>query len=354
MSKTRVVVGMSGGVDSSYAAYILQQQSFDVIGVMLTLWTEPSQEGENRCCSLDSQTVARQTANKLDIPFYVMDARELFRSIVVDHFIQGYSSGTTPNPCVLCNASVRWKMLLNAADMFSADLVSTGHYAQIFRDEVDGIHLYRGKDNSKDQSYVLSMLDSSFLQRTILPLGEMTKEEVRVESKQAGLPSHSLPDSQDLCFLGGMKYQEFIAKYTQIKANPGEIIDETGVVVGRHDGLAFYTLGQRKGLRIASATPYYVSAKDPNLNRLYVSHQLITEKKSFKVANINWINSPNNATFITEVQVRYKATAFPCTVDLDGNNAIVRSEENSSIIATPGQVAVFYKNNECLGGGIIV
>jgi len=354
MNKKRVVVGMSGGVDSSYAAYVLQKQNFDVIGVMLTLWTEPSQENENRCCSLNSQSVARQVANKLGIPFYVMDARELFRSIVVQNFIQGHSSGVTPNPCVLCNAAVRWKMLLSAADMFSADFISTGHYAQIIKKEMDRLHLFRGIDPSKDQSYVLSMLSYESLQRTILPLGEMTKENVREESKQAGLINHRQPDSQDLCFLGGMNYRDFLEKYAPGKNVPGEIINEAGVIVGQHDGLANYTLGQRKGLRIASKYPYYVTSKDPTTNRLYISHQPISEGRGIVVSNVNWINPPTYDSFEVEIQVRYKTSAVPCKVKLEEDITRVQFEEPNSLLATPGQVAVFYKKSECLGGGIIV
>jgi tRNA-specific 2-thiouridylase len=354
MAKPRVVVGMSGGVDSSFTAYLLQEQGYDVIGVMLTLWTEPSREGENRCCSIDSQTIARQTAYKLGIPFYAVDARDLFRSIVVEEFIQGYSAGITPNPCVLCNASVRWQMLLESASMFSADFVATGHYAQITRDDNGEVHLLRGRDRSKDQSYVLSMVKSEYLQRTLLPLGAMTKEDVRAKSKAVGLPNASRPDSQDLCFLGGMDYREFITKYADTVSRPGDIVDEDGAVVGQHEGLAYYTLGQRKGLRIASEAPYFVLSKETTANRLIVSHSPQPDVESFKVSKVNWITPPEKQTFTADVQVRYKSTSFPAEMKINGESILVQPAYAQAVNATPGQVAVFNNNDECLGGGIIV
>ena len=193
---------MSGGVDSSYAAALLKQEGYEVVGAMLNLWTEPSQFGENRCCSLDAQYLARRVAAQLEIPFYIIDAREEFRNVIVDQFITDYVSGVTPNPCIACNAKVRWKILLEQATKLGIECIATGHYAKIQPLDDGGYQLLKGIDANKDQSYVLSMLNREYLSRTILPLGNLNKEQVRERSKSLNLPSANQPDSQDLCFLG--------------------------------------------------------------------------------------------------------------------------------------------------------
>ncbi len=347
---------MSGGVDSSYAAAKLQLAGYDVVGIMLNLWTEPSQMGENRCCSLESQTLAARIADQLKIPFFIIDAKDEFHQIVVEQFIKDYLAGKTPNPCVACNSLVRWRMLLNQADKFGIQYISTGHYAKIKHRDQNQVDLYKGKDHTKDQSYVLSMLKKEYLLRTLLPLGDMTKQWVRKESEILGLKSASKPDSQDLCFLGEMNYRQFLLKYAGDHIVPGEIVTEEGAVVGSHDGLPFYTIGQRKRLRIAYPHPIYVIEKDSVNNRLIVGLERVKDGISFEVHQINWLeNIGIRESLECNVKVRYRSKEIPCL--------IIRNSAYSCSVSmigshkpdvTPGQVAAFYRNDLCLGGGIIV
>ena len=313
MSNKQVLVGMSGGVDSSYAAAALKEQGYEVVGAMLNLWTEPSQMGENRCCSLDSQYLARRVAAKLDIPFYVIDAKDEFRAVIVEQFINDYAIGLTPNPCIACNAKIRWKVLLEQAKKLGIEKIATGHYARITADEDKHYQLYKGIDGNKDQSYVLSMLDITYLAETLLPLGQLTKEQVRDRSKLLGLPSYNQPDSQDLCFLGEMDYREFLKKYAKEAITPGDIVDETGNVVGKHNGLPLYTIGQRKGMRIANNTLMYIISKDSINNKLIVSDFFIEKQLKFSVTNMNWLTNQNIGDSIEcNVKIRYRSKEIAC------------------------------------------
>lgn len=356
MSNKQVLVGMSGGVDSSYAAAILKEQGYEVVGAMLNLWTEPSQAGENRCCSLDSQYLARRVAAKLDIPFYVIDAKEEFRTVIVEQFINDYVNGLTPNPCIACNAKLRWKLLLEQARKLGIGLIATGHYATIKANETGDYCLYKGLDGNKDQSYVLAMLDAGYLAVTILPLGQLNKEQVRRSSKDLNLPSYAQPDSQDLCFLGEMDYRDFLKKYANEVIIPGDIVDETGELVGKHNGLPLYTIGQRKGMRIANNTPMFVIAKHIKSNTLIVSNSFINKPSKFSITKMNWLTShEENATIQCTVKIRYRSKEIPATIHIKGRDSVC-VELNCTVKPdiTPGQIAVFYKNELCMGGGIIV
>lgn len=356
MGNKQVLVGMSGGVDSSYAAAILKEQGYEVVGAMLNLWTEPSQKGENRCCSLDSQYLARRAAAKLDIPFYIIDAKDEFRTVIVEQFIKDYTNGLTPNPCIACNAKVRWKLLLEQAKKLGIGQIATGHYATIKANENSDYQLYKGLDGNKDQSYVLSMLDIGYLAATILPLGLLTKEEVRARSKELSLPSFAQPDSQDLCFLGEMDYRDFLKRYAQKDIIPGDIVDETGKVIGKHNGLPLYTIGQRKGLRVANNSINYVIFKDINNNQIIVSKSLAEKPSSFNVHKMNWlIDFKELKTFECTVKIRYRSKEMSATVHLiDQNSISVELHLSVKPDITPGQIAVFYQKELCMGGGIIV
>jgi tRNA-uridine 2-sulfurtransferase len=356
--KQKVVVGMSGGVDSSFAAAILKQDGYDVVGVMLNLWTEPTQKDDNRCCSLDSQYQARRVAAQLDIPFYVIDAKDEFHNIVVEHFINEYIKGNTPNPCVNCNANVRWHLLLETAKKFGIETIATGHYARIIRSDGDyeKMQLLKGLDNDKDQSYVLSMVGKDNLRKTLLPLGEYTKKQVRVKSKELGLISAERPDSQDLCFLGKMDYREFLIKYAGESIQPGEIVDEEGNILGRHEGLPFYTIGQKKKLRIANNHQYFVISKNISFNKLIVRNTKILEGLEFHVKNMNWLSPINNVdTIQCKTKIRYRSQEIPAIVNINSQDSItVKLNSSHGIEVTPGQIAAFYKDELCMGGGIIV
>ena len=257
MSKTKVVVAMSGGVDSSVAAALLKQQGYDVTGMMLRLWSEPGKEESNRCCTPDAMAQARRVAGLLDIPFYVIDAKDVFKETVVQYFLDGYARGETPNPCLLCNRQIRWTFLLNHALALGADFMATGHYVRL--QESDGrFQLLRAVDHSKDQSYVLHVLKQEQLAHALFPVGEFPKPEIRRIAADFGLPTASRADSQDLCFLAGEDYRNFLQRNAAEMLKPGAIVTAQGQVIGQHNGLANYTIGQRKGLGVASPVPLYV------------------------------------------------------------------------------------------------
>ncbi len=234
---SKVVVAMSGGVDSSVAAALLREQGYEVIGMMLRLWSEPGKEGSNRCCTPDSMSQARRVAGKLDIPFYVVDAKNVFRETVVQYFLDGYARGETPNPCLICNRQIRWTFLLEHALALGADYMATGHYVRIRKAE-NSYQLLRAVDRSKDQSYVLHVLTPEKLKHALFPVGDYPKTEIRAIAERHGLPTASRKDSQDLCFLAGEDYRNFLQRNAAEILKPGEILTRDGKEVGAHTGLA--------------------------------------------------------------------------------------------------------------------
>ncbi len=358
-----VVIAMSGGVDSSVAAALLKEQGYNVIGMMLRLWSEPGRESENRCCTVDSMSLARRIAAQLDIPFYALDAKNVFRETVVQHFIEGYQAGVTPNPCLVCNRKIRWGFLLEQALALGADFMATGHYARVKtadgrpKTAVSGrrsIELLKALDDRKDQSYVLHVLTQEQLRHARFPLGAYTKDEVRRMAGEFGLPVASRADSQDLCFLGDSSYGEFLQRNAPQVVNPGPILNTRGEVIGQHRGLAFYTIGQRRGLGIAAAHPLYVQEKDLARNALIVAPLEELGRSELTASEVNWIaGAPPEAPLRAEVKIRYKARpSWGLVTPLPGGRAHVRFEEPLRDI-TPGQAAVFYDGEVCLGGGII-
>jgi tRNA-uridine 2-sulfurtransferase len=354
--KESVVVGLSGGVDSSFAAAYLKEQGYDVIGVMLNLWSAPDQEELNRCCSLDAMAMARRVAAILDIPFYAIDAREPFRQSVVEYFVEGYSNGITPNPCIRCNAEIRWKVLLDQANKLGASKIATGHYASVINIENCTV-LQKGMDTSKDQTYVLSMLPVAYFEQTILPLGKFCKPFVRECCKSWGLPTASRPDSQDLCFLGNMDYREFMQKYVLSQRKSGPIVDLDGKILGTHSGLHEYTIGQRKGLRIANKYPFYVIHKDIPSNTLIIGQKSDLLKENIRVKHFNWLIDPNDSELNdVNIKVRYSSKEIPGSVqflDVDKKEIEITFRTPAQDV-TAGQIAAIYHQDICLGGGIIV
>lgn len=351
----RVVVAMSGGVDSSVAAALLVQQGYQVIGMMLRLWSEPGREGYNRCCTPDSMALARRVAARLDIPFYTIDAQAIFYDVVVTPFMDGYLRGETPNPCLWCNRVIRWEFLLNHARAIGADCMATGHYARLRKDPNRPIELLRGIDQEKDQSYVLHVLNQEQLRSAIFPLGELTKSQVRQIARQLELPASEKKDSQDLCFLGGEDYRTFLARNKPSSLNPGPIIHVSGRILGQHHGLAFYTIGQRKGIGVGAAQPLYVLAKDLSRNALIVGEEEFLGTSEIIVHQVNWIaGTPPPQPLRLSVKIRYKADfAWAKVTPLENGQALVQFEKKIRDI-TPGQAAVFYEDQVCLGGGIIL
>lgn len=350
----RVVVAMSGGVDSSVAAALLVEQGYQVIGVMLRLWSEPGSAASNRCCAPEAMAMARRVAEQLGIPFYAVDAREVFHEAVVQSFVDGYAQGITPNPCLACNRQVRWDFLLRRALALGARFLATGHYARLQPGENGSIRLLRALDEDKDQSYVLHVLGQEQLAHALFPLGDYTKPQVRQLARRFGLPVADRPESQDLCFLGKDGYRSFLLRRFPQLRRPGPILDRRGETLGRHEGLAFYTVGQRKGLGVSAPAPLYVLEKDLERNALVVGGAEELGRRQLVAAPVNWIaGEPPAGAFRSQVKIRYRARAAWAQVQpgADGRAFVHFDEPQRGV--TPGQAAVFYDAEICLGGGII-
>jgi tRNA-specific 2-thiouridylase len=350
---TKVVVAMSGGVDSSVAAALLKEQGYDVIGMMLRLWSEPGKEDSNRCCTPDAMAQARRVAAKLDIPFYVVDAKDVFHNTVVQYFLEGYARGETPNPCLICNRQIRWTFLLDHALALGADFMATGHYVRK-QTTNRGHQLLRAVDHSKDQSYVLHVLNQEKLAKALFPVGDYPKPEIRAIAEKHGLSTATRKDSQDLCFLAGEDYRNFLQRNAAELLRPGEIVTSEGRSIGEHNGLANYTIGQRKGLGIASPVPLYVLGKNTGSNTLIIGRQEELGSRELIARDVNWPSGeiPGEA-FHADVKIRYTAKEAEALVTpVKGNQVQVRFEASQRDI-TAGQAAVFYQGDVLIGGGII-
>jgi tRNA-specific 2-thiouridylase len=346
----KIAVAMSGGVDSSVAAALLHAAGERVFGVMLRL--QDSDDGElNRCCAPQDVATARAVAASLDIPFYVVDARQAFDEGVISPFVRGYAQGLTPNPCIECNRAIRWGFLLEHALALGASHLATGHYA---RADFDGREhrLRSAVDPAKDQSYVLHALTQQQLARAVFPLGELTKSEVRAHAARMHLAAAQRRESQDLCFARG-DYRAFLSA-RGAGGQPGPIYDRQGKTLGTHGGLTGYTLGQRKGLRLPSNEALYVLEKDPARNALVVGGRQELGRQDLRVGRVNWISgAPPAVQFDAQVQVRYHAPRTEARITC-GDSALVhvRLAARQPDVA-PGQSAVFFVGDRCLGGGII-
>lgn len=350
---TRVVVAMSGGVDSSVAAALLVEQGFEVIGMMMRLWSEPGTGHQNRCCTPDAMAQAKRVAAQLGIPFYAIDAQEPFYNHVVQYFIDGYTHGITPNPCLICNRHIRWEFLLNHALAFGAEYLATGHYARL-REDSGRIQLLKSVDKSKDQSYVLHVLNPEQLSRTLFPLGEHSKNEVRQLAQQFNLPVADRPESQDLCFLGEGDYREFLIRNSTPDHNSGLIKNNKGEILGEHNGLAMYTIGQRRGLGLSSPDPLYVLEKDLQRNELIVGTKEGLKQHKLLTRDVNWLSiEPPMKPIRAQVKIRYKASEEWAVIKPEENGHAEVHFDQKIIGITPGQAAVFYDDEICLGGGII-
>lgn len=347
---------MSGGVDSSVAAALLVERGYDVIGMMMRLWSEETAAGgaDNRCCTPDQMADARRIANKLGIPFYVLDTKEVFYRRIVDFFIDQHRAGVTPNPCIECNRYIRFDFLLKNALALDADYLATGHYARVAQDESGRYRLKKGLDEHKDQSYVLSVMGQEQLSHTLFPVGEYAKSEVRAIAARFGLPTASKKDSQDLCFLGDGDYRRFLRERAPEVMNVGPIIRRDGAVVGQHSGLANYTIGQRRGLGVFAAEPLYVLGTNPASNALIVGTADELGSSELTAKRVNWVSGVTPIEpFTAQVKIRYKAKAMAATITpLPAARMQVRFDAPLRDIA-PGQGAIVYDGDTCLGGGII-
>jgi tRNA-specific 2-thiouridylase len=363
---TRVVVAMSGGVDSSVAAALLVEQGYQVVGIMLRLWSEgetpqasigtPAHEPtrSNRCCTPEDATLARRVADQLGIPFYLVNVADSFKRLVVDDFIAQYAAGRTPNPCLNCNRHVRFELLLNKALNLGAEKLATGHYARLCPSADGRFELLRAVDRNKDQSYVLSVLNQDKLGRALFPLGELTKPQVREIAAKKGLLVAEKPESQDLCFVAEGDYRGFLTRNAPDTLRPGPIRNASGRVLGQHRGLPLYTIGQRKGIGIAGPEALYVIALDADENAVIVGTANELGRDECIALRVNYVSGEiPSAPFRATAKIRYKAREAACTViPLPHSAARVHFVEAQRDI-TPGQGIVFYDGEIVIGGGII-
>jgi tRNA-specific 2-thiouridylase len=355
VSAIRVVVAMSGGVDSSVAAALLKQQGYDVVGLMLKLWSDgdAAHGRANRCCTPADVEAARSIANQLDMPFYLINIADTFKATVVDYFVNEYVAGRTPNPCLMCNRHIRYELLLNKALGLGAKYLATGHYARVR--QVEGRYqLLRGVDANKDQSYVLSVLGQQELAHALWPLGELTKPQVRELAAKFKLPVAEKVESQDLCFLANGDYRDFITRHAPAGAiEPGVIRTTAGDVIGQHQGLPFYTIGQRKGLGVAAPEPLYVIALEPADNSVIVGTKNELGRSECLVRDMHYVSSAQPIEpFTATAKIRYKAREAAVTVYPDRTAARVEFNEAQRDI-TPGQGLVLFDGEAVLGQGFI-
>jgi tRNA-uridine 2-sulfurtransferase len=352
----RVVVAMSGGVDSSVAAALLVEQGYDVVGMMLRLWSEETVAGgtHNRCCTPDQMNDARRIANKLGIPFYAIDAKEVFYNNVVEYFLSQHRQVLTPNPCLECNRHIRFTYLLNNALVLDAQYLATGHYARVEVIPGGEYQLKMGVDTNKDQSYVLSVLTQDKLKHTLFPVGKYTKTEVRELAARFGLPTASKQDSQDLCFLGDGDYRRFLAEHAPESMQPGPIQLKTGEVIGQHDGLANYTIGQRRSLKVSYSHPLYVLAMNTAENTLVVGKYDELGESQLSASRVTWVSDQiPSAPFRAQVKIRYRSKPAKAVIEPIGNDRLIAKFDTPQFGVSPGQGAVLYDDDTCLGGGII-
>jgi len=354
VKKKRVMVAMSGGVDSSIAAAILKEQGYEIIGATMKIWSgeQCGKHGPRSCCSLKDIEDAKRVCDALGIRHYVLNFEEVFRKEVIDYFASEYLAGRTPNPCIVCNEKIKFGRLLKKAMELECDFISTGHYARI---ENNGVYkLKEALDKSKDQSYVLFSLSSAQIQKVIFPIGDFTKDDVKARAEELGLDVYKKPESQEICFVPDDNYQDFIKEYCGAEIKEGDIVDAAGKVLGRHNGFWNFTIGQRKGLGVSHRTPLYVVGIRPDENIVVAGEFAEVKKKRFVVRGVSWFyKGSSNGSFEAEVKIRYNHKKARAWLKAIGGNGVEVEFQEAQEAITPGQAAVFYDNEYVLGGGWI-
>ncbi len=356
-SKGKVVVGMSGGVDSSVAAYLLKEQGYEVIGMTMQIWQKDAEEDrDGGCCGLSAVDDARRVCQKLDIPHYVMNFRDDFQRTVIDYFVEEYQKGRTPNPCIACNRYVKWESMLQKSLQIGADYIATGHYARIIKDEETGRYcLSQSKTLAKDQTYALYNLTQHQLAHTLMPLGDYTKDEIRQIAKDIGLAVATKPDSQEICFVPDNDYAGYIERETGKKMPEGQFVTKDGKVLGKHKGIIHYTIGQRKGLGLSCGKPVFVSKIDP------VTHTVVVGDNEDLFNTTLYANTLNFMPFEKldkkmklTAKIRYSHKPEPCTVEMVGEDTLKCTFEEPQRAITPGQALVIYDGEVVVGGGTVI
>jgi tRNA-uridine 2-sulfurtransferase len=360
--KGKVLMAMSGGIDSTVAALMLHKEGYDVVGITMKTWDYATSVGttgkkETGCCNLDSFNDARQAAVQHGFPHFILDIREEFGDFVIDNFVEEYMAGRTPNPCVMCNTHIKWRALLKRADALGCDFIATGHYAQIHRHSNGRYFIRKGIDDTKDQSYVLWGLQQDLLSRTLLPLGTYHKTAIRQMAHDFGYPELAKKaESYEICFVPDNDYRGFLKRNVaglEEKVAGGNFVDKAGKILGQHKGYPFYTIGQRKGLDIALGKPAFVTAIDPSTNTIILGEEDDLKGSEMNVAKLNWIKYDGLSEGMEVVtKIRYKDKGAVSNLYTYQNGVKVRFYEDVKGI-TPGQSAVFYEGDDVIGGGII-
>ncbi len=356
-SKETVVVGMSGGVDSSVAAMLLKEQGYNVIGVTMQIWQDEDRDVQQEnagCCGLSAVADARRVANALDIPYYVMNFKKEFERDVIDYFVEAYKRGETPNPCIACNRYVKWESLLDKSLSIGADYIATGHYAKVVQLPNGRYALQQSKTIRKDQTYALYNLTQEQLRRTLMPVGDFTKDEIREMAEKINLRIANKPDSQDICFVPDGNYGAFLESYTGEKAVPGNFVDLEGNVLGQHKGIINYTIGQRKGLGISLGKPGFVVEIRPETNEVVIGDNKDTFSFGLRANKVNFMpfeTLEGEQTFTAKT--RYSQKPAICHVKMVGEDEIEVIFDDAQRAITPGQAVVLYDGELVVGGGTI-
>lgn len=356
--KKKVVIGMSGGVDSSVAAYLLKEAGYDVIGVTMQIWQDEEeymQEENGGCCGLSAVDDARRVANKLEIPYYVMNFKDTFKKNVMDYFVSEYLKGRTPNPCIACNRYVKWEALLKRSLDIGADYIATGHYARVVKLENQRYALKKSATATKDQTYALYNLTQNQLQHTLMPVGEYTKDHIRKIAEEIDLQVANKPDSQEICFIPDNDYATFIETETKKTIRPGNVVDLEGNIVGRHKGITHYTVGQRKGLNLSFGKPIFVVEIRPETNEVVIGDNEDVFSKVLYANNLNFMAIENlEGDMEVNAKIRYSHAGAKATIRKVDDDIVECFFDSPQRAITPGQAVVFYDGEYVVGGGTII